>query len=93
MKNKITEIKNRAAHIQDLLVELSEVIKEVELAETINTSKAQQKRFQDGVFLAGSTVNELEDYEVEAECKSYCVHKAVGIAAVVLLAIYIFSNL
>lgn len=93
MKSKITEIKNRVAHIQDLLVDLSEVIKEVEVDDVINTSKAQQKRFEDGVFLAGSTVNELEDYEEEVECKSYCVHKAIGVAAVILLAVYIFSNL
>ena len=37
MKSKITEIKNREALIQDLLTELTEGIKEVDIAEVINT--------------------------------------------------------
>ena len=92
MKSKITEIKNRTALIQDLLTELTEVINEVELAETINTKKAHQKRFEEGVFLAGSTVNELEDYEVK-ECKTNCIPKAAAIAGFLLLVVYILSNL
>jgi len=84
MKSKITEIKNRTALIQDLLTDLTEVIKEVELAETINTTKKGHKTFEETPYLMESTVNELADYEVE-ERKTHCYVPLIGATIIVFV--------
>ena len=91
-KKKLAEIKNRTAYIHDLVVELENVIKEVELAETINTAKEGRKTLNDAPFMAGSTVNELDDYDEMTECKNHCFAKYLAGAIVVLTIVYLLAQ-
>jgi len=56
MKSKYSEIKNKLYDIQDCVDELQGIIKEAELAETLNTSDAD-----DRTFMVDGTANEIED--------------------------------
>lgn len=91
-KKKLAEIKNRTAYIHDLVVELENVIKEVEVAETINTAKEGRKTLNDAPFMAGSVVNELEGYDETTECTDHCLAKYVAGAIVVLTIIYLLAQ-
>jgi len=92
MKNKFAEIKNRTAYIRDLLVELEEVIKEAELAETINTAKEGRKTLNGAPFMAGSAVNELDGYDEMTECKNHCLAKYFVGVIVVLTIVYLLAQ-
>ena len=84
--NKFTEIRNRAAYIQDLHNELAEAIKEAELTDNINT-----KQVVDGEnHMVDATVNDLEEYELyEKECKSNCLTKIIiGVAVGLVVLVY-----
>jgi hypothetical protein len=56
MKNKYSEIKNKLYDIQNCVDELQGIIKEAEIAETLNTSDAD-----DRTFMVDGTANEIED--------------------------------
>ena len=85
--NKFTEIRNRAAYVQDLMNELTEAIKEAELSDAINTKQT----IDEEVHMVDATVNDLEGYEVdEKECKPDCITKIIIGAAIGLLILVYF---
>lgn len=85
-KNKFTEIRNRAAYIHDLLVELEEVIKDAELTDDINTKRI----VDEGNHMVDATVNDLEGYDLDDErCKPDCVTKIIcGVGIGILIVVY-----
>ena len=85
--NKFTEIRNRAAYVQDLMNELTEAIKEAELSDAINTKQT----IDEEVHMVDATVNDLEESELyEKDCKPDCITKIIVGAALCLLILVYF---
>jgi hypothetical protein len=92
MKHKITEIKNRAAYIEDCLVQLRGVIEELEaeaIDKALNTSKEMGVN---KTFLADGTANEIDDECEGKKLKCLPVLITGTISLFILLAILLASQ-